>query len=185
MKTAEASTEFIEARRRGLDEYVKGLLTFTGRRKKSAIWNHPRLLTFFDIPSIVQRPSPASELSCPVPLGEWDEELERAAHLLDEALTTKERAECTASRGFATDNHYKHLRRQIGTARRAINKLQQSLDFFARLDKIDDDRLEGMSRRFQELAGRVETLHGEVIKEGAVQIPTTGYHIIRLILMAL
>jgi hypothetical protein len=98
LKAAEPSVEFLDSRRKTLDDYVKGILRTAGGNK-TALWNHPVVLTFFDIPSVIQRNSPLSELSCPIPMGDWDLEFERAEVLLEEARDTKERMDNTLSRG--------------------------------------------------------------------------------------
>ena len=157
MRAAEPSPEFLDERRKGLDAYVKDILRVAGGNK-TALWNHPTVLTFFDIPSVVQRDSPASELSCPVPLGEWDREFAKAEALLKDATKTGERAESASARGHDAANYYKHMRRQVNAARKLQQRLQSSLDFFARMEKIDDGRLEAMAGQFQEFAGRIEEL---------------------------
>lgn len=155
-KNSQPSAEFLESRRRGLDEYVKSILKTAGGHR-TALWNHPEILTFFDIPLIVQpRGSPSMALlkARPIPLLEWRGEFEKTQKLLNEALHTRERADTTHSRGHDASNHKKHLNRQLNTIRRSIEKLQVALDFYAQEDKtIKDTMLEQMTDDFQKLAG--------------------------------
>ncbi|PJF18171.1 VAM7 [Paramicrosporidium saccamoebae] len=174
-KTSEPSAEFLDLRRKGLDEYVRRILAVAGGNR-TALWNHPVVLTFFDIPSVVQRSSPASVLNCPVPFGEWEMELEKAETLLAEALNTKERAENTASRGHDTSNYMKHLKRQISTTRKLTEKLQMALDFYARVDKVDDDRLSELTKKFQLFAGQVELLIAESDSNASSSTIPCKYH---------
>lgn len=154
-KNSQPSAEFLEARRRGLDEYVKSILKTAGGHR-TALWNHPEILTFFDIPLVVQpRGSPSMALlkPRPIPLLEWRGEFEKTQKLLEEALHTRERADTTHSRGHDASNHKKHLTRQLNTIRRLIEKLQAALDFYAQEDKtIKDSMLEQMTDDFQKLA---------------------------------
>lgn len=158
IKAPSPTADFLDERRSALDDYVKAILTAAGGNR-TAFWNHPVVLTFFDIPMVVQsRTSPASDRSCPVPARDWSREMDRTQALVDEAVITLERAESTAARGHDTANHQKHLRRQLGTIRRSLDKLQTSLDYFARIDRLPDERLQEMSQAFQRLAGSVEAL---------------------------
>lgn len=161
----------MDERRKSLDEYVKSILNVAGGHKTS-LWNHPVVLTFFDIPTVVQpRDSPASDLNCPLPLGEWNFEMDRLKQLLSEALETRGRMTGVAARGHDHSNYRKHLKRQITSAQKSQSKMQLALDFFARVDKIDDNRLSEMSLEFQRLAGQVEALHSQFVNDEANSIP--------------
>lgn len=173
VKAKEPSPEFLDIRRKGLDLYVRDLLKTAGG-SRTALWNHPAVLTFFDIPTVIQRDSPASDLSCPVPLSEWDAEFMKAKSRLKDALETKERAESAGVRGHDSSNYYKHMKRQINAAKKAQRKLETSLDFFARIDKVDDGMLEEMAGRFQNLAGQIEALSGAVGESGGHLIPSSS-----------
>lgn len=160
VKTAEPSMEFLEGRRRGLDTFLKELLRYAGG-SKTALWNHPTVLNFLDIPVVSgQRDSMAmTNFNGRIPASRWDVELENARKIIRDVKETKERATSAVSRGHDRSNYLRHLRRQLNAAGKIMDKLQVSLDFYAHVDRLPDERLEIMSGAFQHLAGKLELLH--------------------------
>lgn len=163
VRTADPSPEFIEERRKGLDFYLKELLRVAGG-SKTALWNHPSVLTFLDIPtlSIPRSGSPSTAMgaggaTCPISLNDWQRELERTQKLLADATVTRGRPS-----GL---NHYYRLLRH---ARKNMDRLEKSLDFYARVERIDDGLLERLSGALQLLAAAWHQFEGEFSEESLV-----------------
>lgn len=181
---SQPSPAFLDERRQGLDRYVKDILETAGGRRTS-VWNHPMVLTFFDIPRVVQsRPRRVSSensiprlLACPIPLSEWEMQRKMAEKLLGEAKQTRDRAERIAERGHDVTNQMKHLKRQRTSIRISLEKLQKSLDYFAKgraggspnsaVGIADDATVEGMSMAFQQLSAQVALVFPDLFAGGS------------------
>lgn len=147
VRTAEPSPEFIEERRNRLDFYLGELLRVAGGNR-TALWNHPAVLTFLDIPTLalprLRTPSTTAEprvADCPIALGDWQRELERTQKLLADAAVTR-----TRPSGLS------HYYRLLKHARKNMDRLERALDFYAHVERIDDALLERLSGALQSLA---------------------------------
>lgn len=160
------SADFLERRRRGLDDYVRQLMRNTADRQ--AIWNHPTMLSFFDLPSInitssskTISPLPGdNELTCPISIDQWPDELYNVREQLRAAQETRRRADAAAIlRGHDHHQNYlRHLRRQMNAMDKLVEKLSKALDFYAQVEQVSDAQLESMSDEFQGLVKEITLL---------------------------
>lgn len=181
---SQPSPGFLDERRDGLNKYVKSILMTAGGRRTS-VWNHPMVLTFFDIPRVLQSRTRRTSLenfiprllSCPIPLSEWGAQQSTAEKLVEEAKQTRDRAERMAERGHDVTNQMKHLKRQEAALRTVLEKLQKSLDYFAKgraggspnsaVGVADDETVEGMSQSFQRLTAQAAFVFPDLFAHGS------------------
>lgn len=150
LKSPEPSASFLSERRAGLDLYVKDLYRLA--KNKPSFWNHPTVLTFFDIAAIVsESESGMDDLKCPVHMVEWDGQLQAVSHTLSEVEHSLKKFET----GVPNDFYLKQISRQLKSTGGKIEKLQQSLDFFTtKQTSIQDDIVHSWSNRFQQVAAK-------------------------------
>lgn len=153
VKAPEPSSTFLSERREGLDQYVKDLLKYA--KTKTSFWNHPSVLNFFDLTSIVNISDEAlNDLQCPVRISEWEIQLQTVSHTLEDAEKSMKRLD-TASISIPNEVQLKQIRRQLNTAGNKIEKLQKSLDFYTtKRNSINEEVIHSWSNRFQTVAAK-------------------------------
>lgn len=118
LTTAEPDEEFLERRRSELSNYLDKIIRTVGVGD-AGFWNHPRVMTFLDIP-LAPSSGPLAEIDSVI---EWDRELAGVQEAIRKAHETSDTRQAMLNRAIDISGYNKNLRRQINGIQKRLERL--------------------------------------------------------------
>lgn len=121
--TQEPDEKFIESRKRDLCAYLDKLIRTVGM-SDIGFWNHPLVMTFFDIPLAKVGGFHESEIEN---VSLWDREMASTFDALEKSKELCNTRLLMIEKGLDSLTYTKNLRRQINNIQRHLDRLQTGL----------------------------------------------------------
>lgn len=118
LTTSEPDEEFLNQRKADLSLYLDRIIRTVGVGD-AGFWNHPRVMTFLDIP-LAPSSGPVAEIDT---VAEWDRELSGVVEAIRKAQETSDTRQAMLVRSIDISGYNKNLRRQINGIQKRLERL--------------------------------------------------------------